>query len=274
MQQIFNFLIRHKNTIFFLLLLSVSLFLTVQSHSYHKSKFVSSTNFLTGGLYDWMNDMGSYLHLREYNDRLVEENEYLRSLLFNENIEDSVIVKTDSTSFSGPFSVVSAKVISNNYSKTDNYLLLDRGKNEGIKADLGVITNNGIVGIVEETTKNFSRVLSILNSNSAINVRLKKSNHYGTLVWNGKNPNLVQLTYVPKIANVQKGDTVITGGKSFVFPEGIPVGIVHDFQLGKNESYYDIDIQLFNDMTNIGHVYVIENKNKQEFSKLNSSDDE
>ena len=269
MQQLFNFLIRNKNTILFLLLLSVSIFFTVRSHSYHKSKFVSSTNFLTGGLHDWANDMGSYFHLREYNDRLMKENKHLKAVLFNKNTGDSTTIKIDSTSYSTPFSLISANVISNNYSKPDNYLLLNGGQKEGLKTDLGVITSNGIVGIVEETTENFARVLSILNRNSAINVRLKKSNHYGTLVWNGKNPNLVQLTYVPKIANVQKGDTVITGGKSFVFPEGIPVGVVHNFQLGENDSYYDIDIQLFNDMTNIGYVYVIKNEAKEEFSKLN-----
>lgn len=274
MQQIFNFLIRYKNTILFLLLLSISVFFTVQSHAYHKSKFVGSTNFLIGGLYDWTNDLSTYLHLKEYNKRLIEENKRLRTLFLNETTTDSVQIEIDSTSYAGPYQLISAKVISNNYSKMDNYLLINRGKKDGIKEDLGVITSNGIIGILEKTTQNYARVLSILNTNSAINVRLKKSNHYGTLIWNGKNPNLVQLTYVPKIAAIQKGDTVVTGGKSFIFPEGIPVGIIHDFHLGTNESYYDINIQLFNDMTNIGHVYVIENKNKEEFLKLNNSNNE
>lgn len=273
MQQIINFLIRYKNTIFFLLLLSISLFFTIQSHSYHKSKFVSSANFITGGLYDWANDMGSYLYLGEYNERLVRENEYLRSLLYKKNAVDPVSVRIDSVSYNNPYTLYSAEVISNNYSKMDNYLLLNGGENDGIKGDLGVITSKGIVGIVEETSNNYTRVLSILNSNSAINVRLKKSNHYGTLVWNGEDPNVVQLTYVPKIADVQKGDTVITGGKSFIFPEGIPVGIVHKYHLNKDDNYYDIDVQLFNDMTNIGYVYIIENNNKEELLKLDQQDE-
>lgn len=274
MQQIINFLIRYKNTILFLLLLSVSIFFTVQSHRYHKSKLVSSTNFITGGLFEWTNNMDSYFNLREYNERLIEENDYLRTLLLNQTGKDSAHIRIDSVSYSDPYKLISAKVISNNYSKTDNYLLLNRGKKHGIKEDMGVITSNGIIGIVEETTADYARVLSILNGNSAINVRLKKSNHYGTLVWDGKNPNLAQLTYVPKIAAIQKGDTVITGGKSFIFPEGIPVGIIQDFHLGTNESYYDIQIQLFNDMTNIGYVYVIENKNKKEVLQLKNSSDE
>ena len=273
MQQIINFLIKNKNSILFLLLLSLSLFFTIQSHSYHRSKFVSSANFVTGGLYDWANDMGTYLHLGEYNERLRRENEYLRTLLFKKNGIDSIVINQDSVSYKNPYTVYSAEVISNNYAKIDNYLLLNIGEKDGIKGDLGVITSDGIVGIVEETSKNYTRVLSILNSNSAINVRLKKSNHYGTLIWNGANPNMAQLTYVPKIAQVQKGDTVITGGKSFIFPEGIPVGIINDFHLGEDKNYYDIDVRLFNDMTNIGYVYIIENNDKEELLKLDREDE-
>lgn len=273
MQQIINFFIRHKNTLLFLLLFALSLFFTIQSHSYHKSKFVSSTNFFTGGFYQWWNDVQAYFYLDEYNQRLAEENSRLRGMLYGMG-KDSTRFQTDSTVYGDQFRFLPAKVISNNYSKTDNYLLLDKGGKNGVKEDMGVITSRGIVGIVEETSKNYARVISILNTNSAINVRLKNSNHFGTLVWNGKNPNVVQLTYVPKIAPVQKGDTVITGGKSFIFPEGIPVGIVYDFSLGKDETYYDIDIRLFNDMTNLGHVYVIENKQREELLQLNRPENE
>lgn len=274
MQLIINFLIKHKNTILFLLLLTLSVSFTIRSHSYHTSKVVSSANFFTGGLYDWANDLSLYFNLEEYNERLIQENKRLRTILLNKTEMDSVMIQTDSTLYSEPFDLIPAKVISNNYAKTNNYLLLNRGKKDGIKEDLGVITSNGIIGIVEATTDHYSRVLSILNSNSSINVRLTTSNHYGTLVWDGKNPNMAQLTYVPKIATIQKGDTVITGGKSFIFPEGIPVGIIHNFELGANESYYDITIQLFNDMTNIGYVYVIKNENKKEFLELSESDNE
>jgi rod shape-determining protein MreC len=273
MQQIINFLIRHKNTLLFLLLFFLSIFFTVQSHSYHKSKFVSSTNFLTGGFYEWVNGMEAYFHLEEYNQNLKQENSRLRSLLY-ESEKDSVSFQTDSTTYGESFSFLPAKIISNNYSKTDNYLLLDKGGNDSVKVDMGVVTSRGIVGIVEGTSENYARVISILNSNSAINVRLKKSNHFGTLTWNGENPNLAQLTYVPKIAPVQKGDTVITGGKSFIFPEGIPVGLVHDFSLGKDETYYDIDIRLFNDMTNLGYVYVIGNPNREELLELSQPENE
>lgn len=273
MQQIINFFFRYKHTILFLLLLFVSVSLTVQSHTYHNSRFVSSANFMTGGLYDWVNNMDSYFSLKEENKRLVKENRRLRAFLRNQSKKDSTVRLVDSTEYSKPYHLVAAEVISNSYAKLNNYILLNKGRTDGVKEDFGVITSLGIMGIIESTTDHYSRVISILNSNSAINVRLKKSNHYGTLIWDGKNPNMMQLTYVPKIANIQKGDTVITGGKSFIFPEGIPVGVIHDFNLGKGESYYNINIQLFNDMTNIGHVYVIMNENKKELLKLSPEQD-
>ena len=164
MQQIFNFLIRHKNTLLFLLLLFLSVLFTVQSHSYHKSKFINSANFLTGGVYNWVNDIDEYFNLKEYNNRLVEENKYLRSRLGELNAESSDTIYQDTSSFDNPYKFISAKVIRNQFSNIDNYILINKGKKDSVHNDLGVITSRGIVGIVEESSNNFSRVISILNT--------------------------------------------------------------------------------------------------------------
>ncbi len=268
MQQIINFLIRNKNNILFLLLLSVSLFLTIQSHSYQKSKFISSANFVTGGIYSWTNNVNTYFNLEEYNLRLLEENQRLRTRLAT--YEDSLEVKdfTDTSSYEGSYIFRASEVINNNYAKVDNYLTLKSGSRSGIERDMGVVTSKGIVGIVENVSPNYSTVISILNSNSRINAQLKKSNHFGTLVWNGEDPNVVQLIDVPAIAPVTKGDTIITGGRSLIFPKGIPIGNILDFELDQSESYYTIDIGLFNDMTNLGYVYIIENTAQKEIKEL------
>ncbi|MFO8146174.1 MAG: rod shape-determining protein MreC [Bacteroidota bacterium] len=273
MQQIFNFLIRNKNNILFLLLLGISLFLTIQSHSFHKSKFISSANFITGGIYNWANNIQTYFHLEDYNKRLIEENKYLRSKLTN--IPDTISVENflDSISYEGIYQIRTATVINNNYSKTNNYITLNRGKNSNIATEHGVITSQGIVGIIDQVSPNYSRVISILNSNSRINAQLKKTNHFGSLVWDGKDPNIVQLVDVPRQAPVKKGDTIITGGRSLIFPQGIPIGNITDFNLDISESYYTINIRLFNDMTNIGYVYIIENKDKAEIKALENSYD-
>ena len=273
MQQIFNFLIRNKNNILFLLLFVLSLFLTIQSHSFHKSKFISSANFITGGIYKKANSIQSYFHLEDYNARLLEENKELRSKL--SNIPDTLFndIFIDSTLYEGIYEFRTARVINNNYSKVDNYITLDKGRKDKISPEYGVVTSQGIVGIIDNVSANYSRVISILNSDSKINAQLKKSNHFGSLVWNGKDPNVVQLIDVPRQAPLKKGDTIITGGKSLIFPRGIPIGNITDFNLDENGSYYTINIQLFNDMTNIGHVYVIVNKDKQEVKSLETIDD-
>ncbi|MBW2960998.1 rod shape-determining protein MreC [Mesonia aestuariivivens] len=268
MQQIVNFLIKYKNTLLFLLLFFVSLVFTVQSHAYHKSKFINSANFLTGGVYNWVNNIEEYFNLKEYNTRLVEENKYLRSRLGELNNKSLDTVYQDTSSFDNPFQFTSAKVVRNQYVNIDNYILINKGKHDSIKNDLGVITSRGIVGIVEESSAGFSRVISILNSNSSISVQLKNTNHFGSLIWNGKDPNIVQLEEVPRLAPVKVGDTITTDGRSFIFPKGVPVGVVDGFNLDQNQSYYKIDVRLFNDMTNIGYVYVISNKNIDEIKSL------
>ncbi|MFD1094150.1 rod shape-determining protein MreC [Salegentibacter chungangensis] len=268
MQQIFNFLIRNKNNILFLLLLALSIFFTIQTHSFHKSRFISSANWVTGGVYSWANDIQTYLHLDDYNKRLLEENKELRNIITN--LTDTVSVESyqDTANFEGTYYFRSARVINNNFAKADNYLTLNKGENDGIRPEYGVVTSKGIIGIVDRANNNFSRVVSILNSQSRINAQLNKTNHFGSLIWDGKNPNIVQLIDVPRQAPVKKGDTIITGGRSLIFPKGLPIGSIKDFQLDQSESYYTINVELFNDMTNIGYVYVIENVNREEIKSL------
>ncbi|SHJ16051.1 rod shape-determining protein MreC [Mesonia phycicola] len=268
MQQIVNFLIKYKNTLLFLLLLFVSLIFTIQSHTYHKSKFITSANFITGEVYSLKNDIDEYFHLKNYNQRLVEENKMLRARLESLNDKKLDTVFQDTSSYDSPYKFTLAKVIRNQYSNIDNYILINKGESDSVYSDLGVVTSRGIVGIVEESSSGFSRVISILNSNSAISVQLKNTNHFGSLVWNGNNPNIVQLEEVPRLAPIKKGDTITTDGRSFIFPKGIPVGIVNDFELDQNQSYYKINVRLFNDMTNIGYVYVINNQNLEEIKSL------
>lgn len=274
MQQIINFLIRNKNSLLFLLLLLLSLGFTIQSHSYHKSKFISSANFLTGGMYGWQNSISQYFGLRSKNERLLQENERLRNLLSLYSKDTATISYKDTLSFSAPYTFIKADVYRNDYSKRDNYLLLDKGKKDSILADMGVITDQGIVGIIENTSSGFSRVISILNSNSSINAGLKKSNHYGSLVWNGNDPNVVQLETIPRQALLKIGDTIITNGRSTIFPKGIGIGTILNYELDQSQNYYIIDVKLFNDMTDIGFVYAIKNNEREEIENLLNLDNE
>lgn len=268
MQQIINFLIRNKNFLLFLLLLCISLILTIQSHSYHRSKVISSTNFLTGGVYGWRYAINNYFGLKTENQRLLKENELLRNKLSVFIKDTTSIQHTDTTTFDKPFTFIKGNVFKNDYTKADNYILINKGEKDGIHPDMGVITDKGIVGIVENTSKNYSRVISILNSNIRINAGLKKSNQYGSLVWNGKDPNIVQLETIPRQAVLKEGDTIITNGRSTIFPRGIGIGTITNYELDQSQSYFLIDVQLFNDMTDIGFVYAIQSSDATEIKSL------
>lgn len=275
MQQIINFVIRNKTFLLFLLLFVISLALTIQSHSYHKSKFINSANFLTGGIYEGASGISDYFNLKEQNEILVEENNALRSQIFNAKDSTSAAsISIDSISYSSRYKVQSAKIINNNYSSSKNYLTINKGERDSIKEDLGVITSRGIVGIIDNTSNGYARVLSILNTKSSVNARLKSTNHIGSLEWNAKSSAIVQLTDISKFAPVKKGDTIVTGGESAIFPRGILIGTIDNFVLDISGDTYTVDVKLFNDMTNLSHVYVIENLDTEEIKLLENPVDE
>ena len=172
MQQIINFIIRNKTFLLFLLLFSISILFTVQSHSYHKSKFINSANILTGGVYNTFNNISEYFALKSQNEILAVENNRLKSILFNSKIKnDSSYV--DTLEFNGIYKFTPAQVIKNSYNLTNNVLLVNRGFKDSIKQDFGVITDKGILGIIDQTSKNYATVLSVLHSKSNISAQLK-----------------------------------------------------------------------------------------------------
>lgn len=267
MQQIFNFILKNSNRLLFLLLLVLSFSFTIQSHSYHKSKIISSANFFTGGIYEKVNDVDEYFGLRTQNEELAQENARLKSLLFN--IKDTIkLPKIDSIKGVKKTEIIVSKVIHNSYSIQENFITINNGSGSGIKPNMGVINSAGIVGIVDKTSKNYATIISVLNVNSKINARIKKSSHFGSLVWNGKSTGFVQLIDVPRLAGVRKGDTIVTGGQSIIFPENIGIGTIDKVYIDDLTNYYTLDIKLFNDMTNLGHVYVIKEKDAEEVYEL------
>ncbi len=267
MQQIINFLIKNSYKLLFLLLLGVSLTLTVKSHSYHRSQYINSSNAVSGYTYNQISSVKDYFGLRQKNDDLARENARLKEILFNkkDTVLESKIVVSDILS---NFVVRRAKVIKNSYSKQENFLTLDRGTFEGLKSDMGVISDRGVVGIIEKTSKNFSTVISILHTKNSLNGKIKNSDHFGSITWDGKNAGYVQLIDVPKLATLKKGDTIVTGAQSAIFPENIPIGKIDKIFEEKATNKFVINVRLFNDMTSLGYVYVIENKKKKEQQTL------
>ncbi|WP_196892320.1 rod shape-determining protein MreC [Aureivirga marina] len=268
MRFIVYILLKYKFFLIFLLLESIALIFTIQSHSYHKSHFVNSANAITGGIYEQTATIEEFFVLKKENQNLANENARLK------NIIARISAEKDTTNFTMVDSIyyqeykyTVAKVVNNQYTRKNNYLTIDKGSNQGIGEDMAVVNSLGVIGITKDVGSNHATVLSILNSNSKIHAKLKNSSHYGTLLWNGESYTTAQLTDIPRQAKFGIGDTIITGGRSLLFPEGIPIGIVKDFEYDNNK-YEKIDISLFNDMSALSYVDVITNLNKKELEQL------
>ena len=164
--------------------------------------------------------------------------------------------------------IIVAKIIHNSYNVHENYLTIDRGEKDGIKPYMGVINSRVIIGIIDNTSPKYATIFSILNIKSKINAKIKKTNHFGSLIWDGKSTGFVQLIDVPRLASVRKGDTIVTGGQSVIFPENINIGTVDKIYIDNETNYYTLKIKLFNDMTNLDYVDIIKSKDREEIINL------
>lgn len=266
MQQIINFIVRNKTVLLYFFYMIIALGFTVQSHSFHRSKFFNSSNWIAGTIYNATEDVTSYFGLDEENAALLEENRRLRIMLANHRFPDSMLLDSSMLQYK----ITTARIIKNSYSSPNNYITIDKGKNDGLKQDMGVITAKGVLGILEHTTKNFASVQSILNTKSIINAKIKGTDYFGSLTWDGKKFTLVQLEDIPRLVPLLVGDTIVTGAMSSIFPENIPIGTIQKFDLNESQSFYSIDVALFNDMTNLRYVYIIENTQQEEIGELES----
>ena len=285
MQQLIDFIIRKKNVLVYFLLLSFSLSLIFKTNLFQKSKIIIFSNSTANYFNEMFNNLNGYFNLKSVNSELVNENLFLKNQLEN------VINKKQLDSLDNAiFKYQNAKVISNSLSSFKNYLIIDKGLKHGLENEMGIISSKGIVGIINYTTKNYSSVMSVLNIDTKINAKVKRTSHFGTLEWNGLSSKNLLLNDIPETAEIKVGDSIITGGMSLIFPEGINIGVVSEIIKQKNrndtianfminnqvkiakiqfkENYLNIVVKLHTDMNNLDIVYVIESLNKEEFKNI------
>jgi len=265
MRNIFLFI--WKNNFFFLFLLFevFSFILIIQNNAYQKSAFINRTNDFFGSINGKINGIYDYFHLAETNRQLAEENARLHSNEIKSfNITDKKVYTLNDTVYKQEFNYIEAKVVNNSINRRKNYLTLNKGSKNGIKKDMGVISPQGVVGIVADVSPNYSTVMSVLNIDTKISAKLKTSGQIGSVAWNGTNYRKGKLNDMPTHVKLQQGDTIITSGFSAIFPEGINVGYVLDYKLKNSEIFYDIDIAFSVDFNKLSYVYVINNILKME----------
>ena len=260
-----------KNNFFFLfLLLEVfSFYLIISNNRFHNTGFFNSSNFVTGNVYRIYDDVTGYINLKNSNELLAMENAKLLSQAQNAFIDTRTYISqvTDSV-YKQKYTYREAKVISNSINRRNNFITLDKGRNHGIEPLMGVIAPDGVVGIVKDVSDNFCSVLSLLNKNTTISSKLKKSGYLGSVTWEGGNSTVAELSDIPKHARVNTGDTVITSGASTIFPENIMVGVIDEIKLEDGDNFYKIKLILSTDFGKLSYVYIVNNLLKTEQNTL------
>jgi rod shape-determining protein MreC len=267
---------KYKYFFLFLLLEVLAFSMIYRQHYYHHSKILHSANATSGTFLKIYTNTTDYFKLNSLNKELMKENAELLSLKNNAYFiyfNDTVFL--DSTETAQRFSFVSSRIIGKTYNRRNNYITIDKGKKDGIEEGFAVLgTNNTVLGKVVRVSENFSVVLSILSKKMLVSGKLKKNNYVGTVIWDTKEQNICHLVDIPKHIELQKGDTVVSSGYSFVFPEGVNIGTVEDFEVAQGNDFYTIRLKLCYDYQCLEFAYVAIDKFKAELDMVKPKESE
>ena len=274
MRNLLNFFLKYNYWFLFILLEVISFALLFRFNNYQGSAFFTSSNQLAGMAYEAANNVTGYFHLKSINDDLVQENmelelqmEHLRKALMELTSDSTGLERMKSDALKG-YDIYRANVINNTLTHVDNYITIDKGENDGIRSEMGVINGSGVVGIVYHTSANYSLVIPVLNSKSSISCKIKRSDYFGFLKWDGGSSMYATVKDMPRHSLFSLGDTIVTSGHSAVFPGGIPIGTVEDISDSHDGLSYLLKVKLFTDFGRLNDVRVIAQKGQEEQMEL------
>ncbi|MDF2187216.1 rod shape-determining protein MreC [Paraflavitalea sp. CAU 1676] len=278
MRNIFLFIRRYFNFLFFVVMQLVALYILFNFNRFHEAAFLGVASEVTGKVNARYNNIEYYFKLKKANEALVIENEQLRNQLRqNFDMPDTSrrffqdTLAYDTLGHYRKWWFMSAKVINNSINFQNNYFTVNRGAKQGVRKDMGVISPTGVAGTIITVSDNMAIAMSLLNSQSRLSAKLKKSGETGQVFWDGKNPNFLTMVNLPKSMQVNKGDTIITSQYSTRYPLGIMVGSVAEVVDDKSSNFYTLKIKTATDFYNLEHATVVENLFKEEQKKLEDS---
>lgn len=269
MERIFLFIYQYRAFFTFLVLELVSIWMFLENNQFQGARFFNSANSTVAAINGFSQNAADYFSLRQVNRALAEENARLRYELEKRNrLLESMTGATTDSAIINQFDFVTAKVVNNSVSRFTNFLTINRGSSNGIEPGMAVISQAGVVGKVKVTSRNYSVVTSLLNVDVMISGVLKRTGHFGTVQWDGSDPDYIQLKYIPRHVKPVVGDTVITSGYSGVFPGGIFIGTISDVKLSKEAPFYLLTVKLAQDFRSLSWVTVIRNRLLPELDSL------
>jgi rod shape-determining protein MreC len=260
MHRLVAFLLKRYPLIVFVLLEIVAFSMVVRQNNYQRAAFSNTISDFSGGTFQAWSNVTGYFFLRKQNRMLAEENARLyNSLQGSFRASDKQIFIWNDTVYQQQFQYVSAQIVNASVNKKKNFIVINKGKNQGITTDMGVISPDGVVGIVKSVSRNFSLILPIINIDASIAARLQHDEQKGIVTWNGKHFSTGIMKGIPGHVPLNKGDTIITSGQSIFFPEGIRLGYVDGFDKNRSNNFYTIRLKFAVDFNSLNYVYVIRN---------------
>lgn len=269
MRNLLLFIQKFNFVILFIVLEVFSLFLAISSNVSRKSTAFNSANVITGFIYEQINFYRNYFYLRKENEILLRDNTQLRNEINSSYKFDTAFYQLlHDTIFIQQYSYQSARILKNSIHKPNNYITIDKGSKQGVEEDMAVINADGVIGIVVKVSTNFSTAISLLNSKIGISAKIKANGYYGSVVWDGQNYMHAILKEIPNHVELNVGDTIVTSGYSSIFPEGILIGEITEFEKNSQDNFYTIKVKLSVDFKNIQNVYLIKNLLRKEQLQL------
>lgn len=275
-------LFRFRNFVLFLVLEALCLWMIISYNKTQSENFHLYVSNVNARIFRVQSNIRAYFNLRKENQKLVLENlnlkNELRKFLSQKFVyRDSVNFLSSSVSDSAmldslllKWKFISARVVNNGIIHPYNFLTLDAGRRQGIKRGMGVLCNEGVVGVIVSASENFSVAASILNLNTKISAKLSDDGSFGTLEWDGRSSRFTKLNYIPSQVPIRKGEKILTSDFSSMFPPDISIGKVENFNLPEGINFYDITVRLSAPMHRLSEVYVAGNVMMEEKNKLES----
>jgi rod shape-determining protein MreC len=274
MRNLLIFISKYNAFFLFLIFEITALIIYVKYNSFQRATYINTANQVTGTLYSRVNELNSYLSLKEVNDSLASENARLQSKLKASYYADTLAKQTITDSaYKQQYTYTEAKVINNSVNKRNNYITIQKGSKDGIVKGMGVICNTGVVGKVIYTSEHLSIVQSLLHKDAKVSAMLADTKDIGSLVWGDDlNPHVGLLMDVPNHVKPRIGQWVVTSTYSDLYPAGIPLGKVSNLHAKGGGFFLNMEVNLSVDFSKLQYVYVVNNKLSLERAQLEAQE--
>ncbi|MDE6269076.1 MAG: rod shape-determining protein MreC [Muribaculaceae bacterium] len=279
MRNLFNFLLRYSSWVVFAFYVVVSFVLLFTRNPYQRHVYLTSAGDVASTVYEGASTVTSYFHLRDINDDLQQRLATLEGELLAAQAQiDEMALQIHADTMTTvealqPYRFIIARVINNSITRDHNYITINRGRADGLRPEMGVVNQNGVVGVVDVAGERYARVISLLNPDFRLSCRLRADDGvFGSLVWDGKSPYEAVLEELPRHTVWEVGDTVVTSGYSAMFPAGIPVGTVTGTSRDNDDNFFKLRVKLLTEFDHLSTVRVIANNMADSIKAVEGAD--